>query len=298
MRRSTSLSFEWLQKYFIRNETLLTLSKGNDLSLKFDDNFLDVMNLSDKNDVNGSIPSKPLSFYNPFASTNIANSTNFYMNDHFSNNSITDWIESNPTFFKTAENSSFTNNVGNSSFYSDLESPDNFANIPRHSIAIGATPLAARESVIRAKMTMLEEEYMDLQSFRIFIGTWNVNGQDVSTSLGEHWLACDPSPPDFYAIGFQELDLSKEAFLFNDTPKEEMWYKACKHGLHPKASYELVKLVRLIGMMLIVFVKKELKQFVTEVSAETVGTGILGKMVLNLLRKNFKTFLLFHLKGQ
>jgi hypothetical protein len=236
------------------------------------------MNLSGKNEIDDSIPSKPL---NPFASTKIVNSTND-MNEHFPNNTITDWFESNPTFMKTAENSSFTNNVGNSKFYSDLESPDNFANIPRHSIAIGATPLAARESVIRAKMTMLEEEYMDLQSFRIFIGTWNVNGQDASTSLGEYWLACDPSPPDFYAIGFQELDLSKEAFVFNDTPKEEMWYKACKHGLHPKASYELLKLVRLIGMMLIVFVKKELKQFVTDVSAETVGTGILGKMVFNI----------------
>jgi hypothetical protein len=289
MRKSTPLSFEWLQKYFIRNETLLTLGKGNDLSLKFDDNFLDVMNLSDKNDVNDSVPSKRLSPYNLFASKD---STNFDMNEHFSNfpnNSITDYFESDPTFFKVAENSSFTNNVGNSRFYSDLESPDNFANIPRHSIAIGATPLAARESVIRAKMTMLEEEYTDLQPFRIFIGTWNVNGQSASVSLGEHWLACDPSPPDFYAIGFQELDLSKEAFLFNDSPKEEIWYKACKHGLHPKANYELVKLVRLIGMMLIVFVKKELKQFVTDVSAETVGTGILGKMVFNVLYKNFNT---------
>jgi phosphatidylinositol-bisphosphatase len=54
------------------------------------------------------------------------------------------------------------------------------------------------------------------------VGTWNVNGQPPTVSL-RSWLSCDEEPPDLYAIGFQEIDLSKEAFLFNDTPREAEW---------------------------------------------------------------------------
>ena len=36
-------------------------------------------------------------------------------------------------------------------------------------------------------------------SFRVFCGTWNVNGQNPE-DLSE-WLACDKIPPDIYAIG-------------------------------------------------------------------------------------------------
>jgi len=53
--------------------------------------------------------------------------------------------------------------------------------------------------------------------------TWNVNGQPPNGIRLDQWLSADETPPDIYAIGFQELDLSKEAFLFHETPREEEW---------------------------------------------------------------------------
>ena len=36
-------------------------------------------------------------------------------------------------------------------------------------------------------------------------------------------LTVDADPPDVYAIGFQELDLSKEAFVFMESEREIEW---------------------------------------------------------------------------
>ncbi|XP_053209515.1 inositol polyphosphate 5-phosphatase OCRL-like isoform X2 [Panonychus citri] len=186
---------------------------------------------------------------------------------------------STPTTAHGGDNRSGNGKIGKSNFYvNEIESPDDLSNIPRDMVAMGVTPLAAREINIRLKMAMLEDQYTELKSFNIFIGSWNVNGQNCSVSLGENWLASDANPPDIYAIGFQELDLSKEAFVFNDSTREDEWLQACTLSLHPSATYVKVKLVRLIGMMLIVFVKRELEEHVSNVASETVGTGILGKM--------------------
>lgn len=95
------------------------------------------------------------------------------------------------------------------------------------------------------------------------------------------WLSCDEIPPDIYAIGFQELDLSKEAFLFNDTVREEEWRQVVAKSLHPKAAYEQVALIRLVGMMLIVYAQVSHIPHIKDVSIDTVGTGIMGKMVKN-----------------
>nr|KAG5691659.1 hypothetical protein BaRGS_022934 [Batillaria attramentaria] len=71
---------------------------------------------------------------------------------------------------------------------------------------------------------------------KVFCGTWNVNGQSPSESLSK-WLVVDQDPPDIYAIGFQELDLSREAFIFSESAREAEWQEAVKTYLHPRAKY-------------------------------------------------------------
>uniref|UniRef100_A0A8C4ZMP3 phosphoinositide 5-phosphatase n=1 Tax=Gadus morhua TaxID=8049 RepID=A0A8C4ZMP3_GADMO len=134
-----------------------------------------------------------------------------------------------------------------------------------------------RDNLIRCELLKSEDQYTHLQNFSFFLATYNVNGQPPKESLAP-WLSCSTSPPDVYCVGFQELDLSKEAFFFNDTPREPEWMRAVSEALHPDAKYALVKLVRLVGIMLLVYVKREHAEFLSEVEAETVGTGIMGRM--------------------
>ncbi|KAL1498282.1 hypothetical protein ABEB36_009103 [Hypothenemus hampei] len=134
-----------------------------------------------------------------------------------------------------------------------------------------------RESRLKYQLKLRESEFTQIQEFTIFIGTWNVNGQPPSVSL-KPWLSYDESPPDVYAIGFQEIDLSKEAFIFNDTPREAEWQKLVMDGLNPNAKYRLVALARLVGMQLAVMINNQHYPYVKNVSFDTVGTGLLGKM--------------------
>lgn len=50
-----------------------------------------------------------------------------------------------------------------------------------------------------------------------------------------------------------------------------------------------MKTIRLVGILLVVFVKNEHLHFVSKVEAETVATGIMGLMV----REQFNNFVFF-----
>ncbi|XP_078279089.1 type II inositol 1,4,5-trisphosphate 5-phosphatase isoform X1 [Rhinoraja longicauda] len=134
-----------------------------------------------------------------------------------------------------------------------------------------------RDNLIKSELLKQEEKYTYIHDYRIFAGTYNVNGKSPQQDL-KPWLSYDAEPPDVYCVGFQEIDLSKEAFLFNDSPKQEEWFRAVSESLHPLATYAKIKLVRLVGMMLILYVRNKLAEYITEVEVETVGTGIMGRM--------------------
>jgi hypothetical protein len=71
-----------------------------------------------------------------------------------------------------------------------------------------------------------------------------------------------------------------------------------KAALHPGAKYVQLKLVRLVGMMLIVYVKDHLRKLIKHETAEWCGTGLLGKMVINGATGNFLLPLIMNIYSQ
>ncbi|XP_059618948.1 type II inositol 1,4,5-trisphosphate 5-phosphatase [Phlebotomus argentipes] len=146
------------------------------------------------------------------------------------------------------------------------------------SIADGRATLKKRESKFREELEKREHEFIVYEPHRFYIATWNVNGQPPNDISLHEWLATTKDPPDLYAIAFQELDLSPKAYTFSENRPDFVWVSRVMDAVHPGAEYEELVSVRLVGMMLIIVIRRDLRRFVKSYTTCSVGTGTLNMM--------------------
>ncbi|CAF4551721.1 unnamed protein product [Rotaria sp. Silwood2] len=136
-----------------------------------------------------------------------------------------------------------------------------------------------------------ENEYTIYKQFNILVGTFNVNNRQApSNTLLEEWLSrvTDNSYrqhiiPDIIAVGFQEIDTSSGAYIYDDKKKEDEWelivrrtIKHCYKTKHDNEKFQLLNRIRLMGILLFVYVRASHMDKCTLVSHASVPTGFMG----------------------
>lgn len=103
-----------------------------------------------------------------------------------------------------------------------------------------------------------EDEYLTYKQFPIFVGTFNVNNrQPATTTFLTEWLFCGEEKnivPEIIAVGFQEIDTSGGAYIYDDRKKEDEWETIvrgtilkCYPAKTEDQQYKLLSRVRLMG---------------------------------------------------
>ncbi|KAL4269489.1 Inositol polyphosphate-related phosphatase domain-containing protein [Pleurotus pulmonarius] len=102
---------------------------------------------------------------------------------------------------------------------------------------------------------------------------------DLRRALSSNASSLDRDP-DIFVFGFQELDLSTEALLYStSTIKEDSWTSAIFASLGDKASqYTKLASKQLVGMLIIIIIKVDLKPCFSDVRLSATGAGIMGVM--------------------
>uniref|UniRef100_T1IZ05 Inositol polyphosphate-related phosphatase domain-containing protein n=1 Tax=Strigamia maritima TaxID=126957 RepID=T1IZ05_STRMM len=115
-----------------------------------------------------------------------------------------------------------------------------------------------------------------LMPVSIYLATWNILSrppeEDLKPLLGLENVTNVNLLPDIYAIGLQEVKAAAYSILM-DTILENPWVKALRLTLAP-FNYVKIRMIRLQGMLLAVFIKRPHLMYVQELETEYTRTGV------------------------
>ncbi|XP_053949552.1 type II inositol 1,4,5-trisphosphate 5-phosphatase [Anastrepha ludens] len=131
---------------------------------------------------------------------------------------------------------------------------------------------------VKQELKRRENEYIVFKDFIVYCGTWNVNNKPYSECPLHLWLSNGDVPADIYAIGLQELDTSAKATAFSENRPDPLWINKMLSSLHKEGEYEELTSVRLVGMMLTIIIRKQLRPYIARCRVKTVARGVFNTL--------------------
>ncbi|KAJ1516358.1 hypothetical protein HMI55_002453 [Coelomomyces lativittatus] len=126
---------------------------------------------------------------------------------------------------------------------------------------------------INYELKQQRSKYIQSHPIRLWIGTWNTAGK-LPTSSFKNWLPSTFTDIDIFVFGFQEIDMSTDAYLVSDPKLMDNLLQRISEGLNH--SYKCIAKSHLIGMFIFVFTQPEFKIHIRNIETGIVGCGIIG----------------------
>ncbi|KAJ4835937.1 hypothetical protein Tsubulata_021863 [Turnera subulata] len=145
------------------------------------------------------------------------------------------------------------------------------------------------DSIIRTEIAEKEVDYTRRDSFRILVGTWNVGQGRASQDAIKAWLGSVSSDVGIIVVGCQEVEMGA-GFLAMSAAKEtvglegssigQWWLDNIGKGIGEGTAFERMGSRQLAGLLISLWVRKELRTDVGDVDAAAVACGF-GRAIGN-----------------
>uniref|UniRef100_A0A2K1ZUC7 Inositol polyphosphate-related phosphatase domain-containing protein n=1 Tax=Populus trichocarpa TaxID=3694 RepID=A0A2K1ZUC7_POPTR len=145
------------------------------------------------------------------------------------------------------------------------------------------------DSIIRSEVASRELEYTRRNSFRILVGTWNVGQGRASQDALKAWLGSAASDVGIIVVGLQEVEMGA-GFLAMSAAKETVglegsaighwWLDNIGKALDEGKTFERMGSRQLAGLLISLWVRKNLRKHVGDVDAAAVPCGF-GRAIGN-----------------
>ncbi|KAJ6683413.1 hypothetical protein OIU85_007127 [Salix viminalis] len=145
------------------------------------------------------------------------------------------------------------------------------------------------DRLIRSQVASKELEYTRRNSFRILVGTWNVGQGRASQDALKAWLGSTASDVGIIVVGLQEVEMGA-GFLAMSAAKEtvglegsaigQWWLDNIGKALDEGTAFERMGSRQLAGLLISLWVRKNLRKHVGDVDAGAVPCGF-GRAIGN-----------------